>query len=141
MVPYTKHIKQTHHMTATKSAIYKHSVGHLQTSMAYGVVAAGATGRVFKAEDLIIVIEENQADPDTYYAALGYATGETAEKSYDFYWPNWAPSNPAKVAVNQVKFITKIVVIPKDIVGRVTQTDIAAANRPAVIDFIFRNGN
>ena len=140
-MPYTKHISNQPTMTSTKSAIYKHSVGHLQTSMAYGVVAAGATGRVFKAEDLIIVIEENQADPDTYFAALGYATGETAEKSYDFYWPNWAPSNPAKVAVNKVKFIPKLAVIPKDIVGRVTQTDIPIANRPAVIDFIFRYCN
>ena len=124
----------------TKSAIYKNSFGHLQTSMAYNVVAAGCTNRVFESEDLVIVIEDNPSDSDTYFAALAIATGKTSDKGYDFYWPNWQPNNPEKVAINQVKFFGKIVIIPKEVVGPCTQTDISLANRSEVINYIFNEG-
>ena len=121
----------------SKSAIYKNSIGHLATSMAYGVVAAGCTNRTFNAEDLVIVLEDNPSDSDTYFAGLAIAKGETVtDKGYNFYWPNWQANNPNKVVINKVKFISNIVIIPKSVVGRVTQTDIALANRSEVIDYI-----
>ena len=119
-----------------KSAIYKNSVGHLQASMAYGVVAAGCTGRSFKSEDLVIVLED--CNEDYMYGALCIAEGsQDTDSGYQNIWPNWQPNNPNKVVINKVKFITQIVIVPKSIIGRLTQTDIANINRKSVIDYIF----
>jgi len=124
----------------TKSAIYKNSVGHLQASIAYGAVSAGCTGRTFKPEDLVIVTEDIQNNNDYVFAALSVASGNLHTESYQTVWPNWVPNNDKKVVVNQVKFITSIVMLPKKLIGPCTQTDIKLENRQQVIDYLLING-
>ena len=120
----------------TRCAIYGRGIGHLQASMVYGVVAAGCTGRTFSAGTTVIVLENNPADPESYVVALAEALGEQSTEHFTTFWPHWDANFPNKVVVNKVRFTTSAVAVPKSVVGRLTQTDIAASTRAAVIDYV-----
>jgi len=124
----------------TKSALYTKCTGHLEISMAFNAVAAGCTGRRFKKGELIIVLQQLPEIEDIMVGALAIATGDEHAMPHGNLWVNWVPNNPTKVVVNEVKFITRPVAIGKAIYGNLTQTDIAMANRPAVITHLLANG-
>ena len=125
---------------STKSAIYTKCTGHLELSMAFNVVAAGCTNRRFKEGDLIIVLQELPGIEGTMLGALAIATGNLSPLNHKDIWTNWVPNNPAKVTVNEVKFVTRPVAITKEVYGKLTQTDIPMSNRQAVITHLMHGG-
>jgi hypothetical protein len=123
----------------TKSAIYKHCSGHLELSMAFNVIGT-TNNREFKKGDLVMVLQELPGVEGTMIGCLAMATGCLSTMAYNEAYPNWSPKNLDSVRLNEVEFITKPTAISKEVYGKLTQTDIAMANRAAVVSHLLARG-
>ena len=115
-----------------KTAMYFHSNGsHLATAMAHNAIAFGSRGYTLKNNETAIALEKLQ--DGTVIGCIVQGTGKKTNQTFQHIWPNWKPSNPHKVVTNKVIFKTKLHILPKHILGKLSQAGIKQQNQAKTI--------
>ena len=111
----------------TRCFYYGNNFEYLETSFKKAVIANANDHIVPLGEEVIVVATQ---EPGQFYGFLCVSLGQEADTSAKKYWPDF---HKPDVRVTKVRALTRLVHIPAELIGRMTQGGIANSYRPQVV--------
>lgn len=114
----------------TRCFYYGNGFDHLETSFKKGVIANGSDHVVPEGEQIIVISAQ---EPNQFYGFLAVSHGEEVGATAKKYWPDF---HKPDVRVTRVQALTRLVHIPTELIGGMTQGGIRNSYRPQVVAYL-----
>ena len=114
----------------TRCFYYGNSFEHLETSFKKAVIANASDHIVPEGEEIIVCALQ---EPGQIYGFLAVSLGQEEDTTAKTYWPSF---HKPEVRVTKVQALTRLVQIPAELIGVMTQGGIRNSYRDSVVAYL-----
>lgn len=114
----------------TRCFYYGNAFEHLETSFKKAVIANASDHVVPEGEEIIVCASQ---EPGQFYGFLAVSLGQDEDTTASKYWPEF---HKPDVRVTKVQALTRLVQIPAELVGVMTQGGIRNSYRDGVVAYL-----